>query len=930
LAFGCLLLRRALGNLTPIWAPNATLLALLVLSPAASRPGRFVAGVLGIFAGHLAAGSPPLRAAALMAINGAEVLIGVRLLASRFGREPLMSLPRAPLSYAALAAIPPAIGAALASVFLWSTYRIPVLDTLSMWCMSDYAGLITITPSVIALASGWRTLRRQEPWRLWPLMLLTVIAIAVFSQSRFPFSYLVAASLMLVSYRLGMAGAAVGLFVVLVAAVAGTLQGHGPFAAPEVPLTHQMLSLQLFVAIAFYMSVPVAFHRQRSEEMQAALNRSLEETRRAEKKYREITEAVQDVIVQHDLEGRLLYVSPSIRGLGYDPEALVGRPVFDLVDPAHHEAMLSTGDLLRSGGDISPSEIARVRVRCADGAWRLFESRRHVIRNEEGEAVALEAVLRDVTEAVAAEQALKASEVRYRLLSENMSDIVTRFGSDGVFRYVSPSIQGVLGYAPEELTGSPIMRLIHPEDAERVRGEFAAHRELGPQASATMFKVEFRAYRKDGSITWLEAHPRATFDAATGAFIEWQDVIREIDDRKALEAALTSAKIAAEAAAEAKAEFLANMSHELRTPLTGVLGFTKLASSARGLAEPARTYVKRVDEASKALLALVNDILDFSKLEAGDVRFRFEPVDLSELARSSLRLFEAQAEDKGLQLEIVDRLPAGLLLELDADRTRQLLLNLVGNAVKFTERGSVTLKLRFDRPAGMLSVVVKDTGPGIAPQRRGELFRRFSQVHDGRRRYGGTGLGLAICRGIVEAQGGDIGVSSKLGGGSCFHFQIPTRAVSAKSRSAHPNRRERLAILVADDNRDLQDLVVLLLDDLADVSVAIDGPAAVRIAGAKRFDVMLLDVRMPDLDGPQTLRRIRGGVGPNQATPAVAMTADTAAGAVKRLHGDGFAAVVFKPFSSVELISTIADIMTTRPDSEAEAAPVGAYGDRAA
>jgi PAS domain S-box-containing protein len=924
LAYACLMLRRLTGSLTPIWASNALLLAILFLSPRPAWKVWFSAGLAGILVGHLAAGSPPLRAAGLTVVNGAEVLLAAHLLVARFRRSPQPSLQQATLTYAGLAAIPAALGAAAASLFLWWAYRAPMLETLSTWGLSDYAGLITITPSTIALAMGWRSLARLEPWRFWPLLVLAVIATTIFSQTHFPYSYLVVAGLMLVSYRLGMAGAAVGLLIALIAAVTGTLQGVGPFASPSVPLSHQMLSLQLFVAIAFHLSVPVAYYRQRSEEMQAALNSALGEAQVAERKYREITEAVQDIIVQTGRDGRFLYVSPSMRALGHDPETMLGQTVFDYVHPDDSERIRSSRNGFFNGGDPPEGATFKLSVRTSDGGYRLFESRPHMIRNARGEAVALEAVMRDVTDAVAAEEALKASEERYRLLSEHMSDIVTRFGIDGVFRYLSPSVQAALGYAPEELVGQPIARIIHPDDAERTFAEFRAHRAKGPGAES--FRVEFRVIRKDGSVAWMEAHPLAIFDEKTGEFVEWQDVVREIGDRKALEAELTAAKVAAEAAAEAKAEFLANMSHELRTPLTGVLGFTKLASSARGLAEPARTYVKRVDEASKALLALVNDILDFSKLEAGDVRFRREPVDFSELTRSSMRLFEAQAEDRGLHLELIDRLPAGLLLELDADRMRQVLLNLIGNAVKFTEAGGVTVRLRFDRAAGQLSVAVKDTGPGIAPERRADLFKRFSQVHDGRRRYGGTGLGLAICRGIVEAQGGEIGVSSKPGGGSCFHFSLPTRVVNARTRKTQPNRREKLSVLVADDNPDLQDLVVLFLADLAEVSVAIDGRSAVRIAGQKRFDVMLMDVRMPDLDGPQTLKRIRSGIGPNRATPAVAMTADTGAGAAQRLHDLGFAAVVFKPFSAVELISTVADVMTVRPEPEDEAAPVPMYG----
>ncbi len=398
--------------------------------------------------------------------------------------------------------------------------------------------------------------------------------------------------------------------------------------------------------------------------------------------------------------------------------------------------------------------------------------------------------------------------------------------------------------------------------------------------------------------------------------------------RGRLRGALAEARAAraeAETAAAVKGEFLANMSHELRTPLTSVVGFTRLAAEQTDLSPLSRTYIDRVGEASRALLCAVNDILDFSKLEAGQVSLRPEPVALHGLLSGTLELFMPQAAAKDLTLRLLDTTPHGLVVAADPDRLRQVLLNLVGNAVKFTTVGEVTLCADYDEDAGRLMLEIVDTGPGISPDHIGRLFQRFSQVDGGlNRNHGGTGLGLAICKGIVEAMGGDISAASIIGEGSCFSVIIP--APRAEGAEAAPSgegvaiTRPGVRVLVADDHAANRELVRLFLAGIgAEVIEAADGEAAVELAAGHPFDVILMDLRMPGLDGVGALARIRAQDGPNLATPVLAFTADAESASDNRLQAVGFDGVVAKPVDPGQLIAEVLGARRLPDDDEARA-----------
>jgi PAS domain S-box-containing protein len=556
------------------------------------------------------------------------------------------------------------------------------------------------------------------------------------------------------------------------------------------------------------------------------------------------------------------------------------------------------------------------RIIRPDGETRFVEGRGVCECDATGAVTAIIGTMVDVTQRKRAEVAAVEAEAERRAnieLFENAFDYaaigMALVGLDGRFLKVNAAFCDLVGYGPARMLGLDFQSITHPDDLE-IDLDHLARLTAGEIAS---YQMEKRYIRSNGAVVDVNL----SVSMVTGADGKPRHYVSQVQDltaRKAAEAQLLQARLEAEAAAAVKSEFLANMSHELRTPLTSIVGFTRLAAEQADLQGLTRNYVERVGEASRALLCTVNDILDFSRLEAGQISFQPEPSSLFQLSRATLDLFMPQAGAKDLHL-VLDGEPEGseLALMLDPDRIRQILLNLVGNAVKFTDAGSVTLRTRYNRRAARLSVEVIDTGPGIPPDKQALLFKRFSQV-DGSltRSHGGTGLGLAICKGLVEAMGGQIGAVSRTGKGSRFWFSIPAQmgvlpSATASGASAEQPTFSGIRVLVVDDHPANRDLARLILAGVgAEVTEAADGVEAAALASLWPFDVILMDLRMPNLDGRGALRKIRGEPGPNDATPILAFTADADAANAEGLAAMGFQDVVGKPLEPVALIVAVA------------------------
>ena len=385
--------------------------------------------------------------------------------------------------------------------------------------------------------------------------------------------------------------------------------------------------------------------------------------------------------------------------------------------------------------------------------------------------------------------------------------------------------------------------------------------------------------------------------------------LQELRSRQALSAETKRA----DAASRAKSDFLASMSHELRTPLNGLLGFARLLRTAP-LDEPHRRYVELLNDSGKHLYALINDILDFSKIEAGKMVFEDAAIELRSLVDGAVAIAAPAAADKRLTLDcrLDDRLAT--FVRGDPNRVRQVLLNLITNAIKFTATGRVEVRVA-PADGDRVRFEVQDTGIGIAPENQAKLFRRFEQLDPGTSRsHGGTGLGLAISASLVRLMAGEIGMSSRLGAGATFWFELPLPAIpptqldlgiSAERKKVKDPMR-RLSILVAEDVPMNQMLVQSLLDGLGhDCRVVGDGQQAVEAAAEARYDVILMDLQMPVMNGLDAARAIRAFTAPASLVPIIALTANAFAEDIAACKEAGMNDFVPKPLDFDRLADMI-------------------------
>lgn len=548
-----------------------------------------------------------------------------------------------------------------------------------------------------------------------------------------------------------------------------------------------------------------------------------------------------------------------------------------------------------------------VRIVRPDGELRHVTVRGACEVDEAGRTTVLYSTFLDVTDLKIADETTRRNAERLNFLMEQSADVIIRVDPAKGITWVSPSCRS-LGYEPEELLGHKANDLIHPDDLAYTL-EVRAARFAGlpdPPGSSR----EHRVRTKDGRWVLVEGNPTVVRNAE-GVPVEIINILRDITAKRELAETLKAAQEAAEKVARAKSDFMANMSHEVRTPLTAIVGYTNLLAECSGLDATARTYLARITAANRILQSIVDDVLDFSKLEAGQISVRTGPERPSSLIRDCLLLFAPQADAKGLTIdfEVVNSLPE--FVDIDPDLTRQILLNLIGNAVKFTDIGQVRVRTDHDPVSERLSVWVEDTGPGMDEGQLAQLFQRFSQV-DGTstRRHGGTGLGLAISRGLAEAMGGSIEVASVVGQGSTFRLQLPAPAseTSDASRTPAAIRADAplrgIRLLVVDDNSHNLDLAKVVFEQLgADVALASSGAEGHATAFSTPVDAILLDLNMPDMSGVALLGEIRTGGGPNQTAPVLAFTADTRP--LQEMRAAGFDGVIHKPLIPARALAAV-------------------------
>lgn len=534
-------------------------------------------------------------------------------------------------------------------------------------------------------------------------------------------------------------------------------------------------------------------------------------------------------------------------------------------------------------------------------------------------------------ERLRANEALRQTEERFHYLVTNSSDIISVFDAEGNILYQTPSVERVLGIAAEELVGMNIYRdqIIHPGDLQLMR-EFFGRLLAAPNE---LTKVECRLRHANGSWRHAEAIGQNLLADATVAGIVAN--YRDVTERVAVAAELLQAKENAEHANRAKDEFLANVSHEIRTPMNAIIGMTELTLDTR-LDENQKQYLQTVKSSADNLLVIINDLLDFSKIEAG--KLELEPIEfrLQSAIDVTMRAIAVRAHRKGLELiySIEGDVPDALIG--DVGRLQQSLINLIGNAIKFTERGEVVVTVKLDGALRssdecQLRFTVTDTGIGIPAAKLEAIFLPFEQEDTSTtRKYGGTGLGLTIAAQLVELMGGKISVASEHGCGSSFAFTVPFKlnhAAEAPASSSNAEIVAGLRALIIDDNAANRRLVEewlkgwkFLPRSLANGTTAIDEMVRAFLE-KKPYELVLLDGRMPGLDGLTLAAKIRArdDVG---ATPIILLTSSDHGDDSARYRELGIDAHLLKPLQQTQLLATIQHVLShQRRDTTDEYAP---------
>jgi PAS domain S-box-containing protein len=483
---------------------------------------------------------------------------------------------------------------------------------------------------------------------------------------------------------------------------------------------------------------------------------------------------------------------------------------------------------------------------------------------------------------------MKTLERRYRELFENIPDGVYESGPDGRILAANPALVRMLGFSSEDelrREGAAALYLDHA-DRDRNTAEMAS--------SGQLRNAEFLLRRKDGAIITVLENARAVRDEA-GAVLYYQGTLTDITDRKIAEHDLRSARDQALEASRLKSQFLANISHELRTPLNAVLGMAQILQDS-ALPPSAHDCAQTIRRSAHVLLDLITEILDYSKIEAGRLDLDNHPFSVRETVRLSVEMLNERASAKGLELLATVDPAVPDQLAGDPTRLRQVLTNLLANAVKFTERGAVHLLVRLRaRDAARARVVfqVRDTGIGIPPEARNVIFEPFRQA-DGSttRRYGGTGLGLAIVREILERMGSRVELESTVGVGSVFRFtlMLPIAGATVLSRpdpaaSLHPLARKLTTdassarLLIAEDNSVNQRVILRMAEKLGyHADLVPNGVEALRALEREHFDLVLMDCQMPEMDGFRATATIRTSGAAYARIPIVALTAHAADG----------------------------------------------------
>ncbi|WP_420456157.1 PAS domain S-box protein [Rubrivirga sp.] len=666
-----------------------------------------------------------------------------------------------------------------------------------------------------------------------------------------------------------------------------------PFSTPDQAATYAIFMVTAGSVMSAAGGVLYARHTRyqivEAEDESTRLDAAL---RASEQRYRSLFDHIPVGMYRTTSDGQILLANATLARLigAPSPEAARAYNATDFyIDPDDRARFR---ELILRDGFVRGFET---RWRRPDGAIRHVRLDARVALNADGQPLFYEGAVEDVTAEREARVALHRSEARFRALVQRSSDVVVVTDRADRFTYVSPAVGPLLGHAAEALLGTTLPDLVHPDDRAGVEAFLA-----GAHAGAPSGQVELRLRHADGHDVFVEGAATALYDdpAVRGLVLN----LRDATERKRAQAVLIQGKRQAEEVAALKSTFLANMSHEIRTPLTAILGFSDVLAE-EVIDETQAEFVDLISRSGRRLMDTLNSVLDLARIEAGRGGLAQSPVDVGALARETAQMLGPAAAERGLAV-VAEVAPGDHVVTGDEAALLRVLHNLVGNAIKFTDRGRVTLRVGPVGRGDRVSLVVRDTGIGIDEAFLPRVFGEFEQESSGSgRKYEGAGLGLALTRQLVDRMGGTITVESEKGVGTAFTVTLPAVGADDGAREVPDGRP---LVLVVDDNEQAREVAVHALDDTFRVAVAVDGDTALAAIEADPPDVVVVDIHLGlSLSGEDVMRQIRASA-TFAALPLIAVTAYGLPGDRDRFLAAGFDAYLTKPYSRADLRATVA------------------------
>ena len=637
--------------------------------------------------------------------------------------------------------------------------------------------------------------------------------------------------------------------------------------------------------------------------------RAEEALRKSEQEFRALAEAVPQIVWATRPDGWNIYFNQ--QWMDYTGLTLDESYGHGWITPFHPDDKQRAWDAWQRATQHNETYLLECRLRRADGVYRWWLIHGAPIRGANGEIQKWIGTCTDIEEIKQAEERLRDSEQQFRTLADSIPNLAWWANGDGYITWYNRRWYEYTGTTPAQMEGWGWQAVHDPDELPRVLKRWKT-----AIAEGKSWEDTFPLRRHDGTLRPHLSRAVPICDRE-GRVVRWFGTNTDVTERVETEKALQGAKAAAEAANEAKSQFLANMSHELRTPMNAILGMIDVALPKA--ADPiVLDCLQTAKGSADLLLTLLNDLLDSAKIESGKLELESAPFSLRRMLDQITRVLAVRASEKGLAFycRVPDETPDVVMG--DRMRLQQVLLNLAGNAIKFTERGDVEISLRAVPQKGevCLEFAVRDTGIGIPPSGQERLFQPFSQADPSMtRRFGGTGLGLAISKSLVEIMGGDIRVESELGKGSTFYITVrlplsKERPSDFEAPVAIPTAAcTQLRILLVEDNPANQKLATYILQDRGHlVEIAGDGQEAIYLSERNCYDVVLMDVQMPGMNGLEATTAIRKRENGGSRVPIIAMTAHAMRGDRDRCLAAGMDGYLSKPVNAQEMIGLVENL----------------------